>query len=122
MEAQPPLHTNYPERSPVAHLNGVQGVAGSNPAVPIFEKITKQSHSLGDLLRLCAFRRWGEADVAGRPSVRARYWRETQAARRVTLLDLEKLVGLWTEHYRKIDEKDRRRLPLEPIYFFTPEA
>jgi hypothetical protein len=22
-------------RSPVAHLNGVQGVAGSNPAVPI---------------------------------------------------------------------------------------
>ena len=24
-------------RSPVAHLNGVQGVAGSNPAVPIGE-------------------------------------------------------------------------------------
>ncbi len=24
-------------RSPVAHLNGVQGVAGSNPAVPILE-------------------------------------------------------------------------------------
>lgn len=46
----------------------------------------------------------------------------TQATRRVTLLDLEKLVELWKEHYRKIDEKDRRRLPLEPIYFLAPEA
>src|SRR4051812_7356367 len=26
-------------RSPVAHLNGVQGVAGSNPAVPTVENI-----------------------------------------------------------------------------------
>lgn len=46
----------------------------------------------------------------------------TQATRRVTLLDLEKLVDLWTEHYRNIDEKDRRRLPLEPIYFLAPEG
>jgi restriction system protein len=46
----------------------------------------------------------------------------TQASRRVTLLDLEKLVDLWKEHYRKIDEKDRRRLPLEPIYFLAPES
>jgi hypothetical protein len=29
------LHSNGTWRSPVAHLNGVQGVAGSNPAVPI---------------------------------------------------------------------------------------
>ena len=28
-------HRGGTERSPVAHLNGVQGVAGSNPAVPI---------------------------------------------------------------------------------------
>ena len=46
----------------------------------------------------------------------------TQASRRVTLLDLEKLVDLWKEHYRKIDEKDRRRLPLEPIYFLAPPS
>ena len=30
-------------RSPVAHLNGVQGVAGSNPAVPIWWVATEQS-------------------------------------------------------------------------------
>jgi restriction system protein len=46
----------------------------------------------------------------------------TQASRRVTLLDLEKLVDLWKEHYRKIDEKDRRLLPLEPIYFLAPQS
>lgn len=46
----------------------------------------------------------------------------TQPSRRVTLLDLEKLVALWVEHYRKIDEKDRRLLPLEPIYFLAPQG
>lgn len=46
----------------------------------------------------------------------------TQPSRRVTLLDLEKLVDLWTEHYAKIDEKEKRRLPLVPIYFLAPEA
>ena len=35
----PPLGT---WRSPVAHLNGVQGVAGSNPAVPTLEVIHGQ--------------------------------------------------------------------------------
>lgn len=46
----------------------------------------------------------------------------TQPSRRVTLLDLEKLVDLWTEHYAKIDEKEKRRLPLVPIYFLAPEG
>jgi len=46
----------------------------------------------------------------------------TQPSRRVTLLDLEKLVVLWTEHYAKIDEKEKRRLPLVPIYFLAPEG
>lgn len=46
----------------------------------------------------------------------------TQPSRRVTLIDLERLVDLWTEHYLKIDDKDKRRLPLVPIYFLAPEA
>lgn len=46
----------------------------------------------------------------------------TQPSRRVTLLDLERLVDLWTEHYARIDEKEKRRLPLVPIYFLAPEG
>ena len=58
-------------RSPVAHLNGVQGVAGSNPAVPTIcsrgsrmlkdsaEKVLMPGHRLaaGLLLLYAAFRR-----------------------------------------------------------------
>ena len=44
-----------------------------------------------------------------------------QQVRRVTLVDLDRLVKLWKEHYSKLDEAARRRLPLEPIYFLAPE-
>ena len=46
----------------------------------------------------------------------------TQQTRRVTLLDLERLVDLWKEHYARLDEAARRRLPLQPIYFLAPEG
>ncbi len=44
----------------------------------------------------------------------------TQTSRKVTLIDLERLVDLWIEAYGKLDEKSRRRFPLSPIYFLTP--
>jgi restriction system protein len=44
-----------------------------------------------------------------------------QTGRKITLIDLERLVDLWIEAYAKLDEKARRRLPLSPIYFLTPE-
>ena len=46
----------------------------------------------------------------------------TQQNRRVTLIDLERLVDLWTAHYPRLDEGARRRLPLQPIYFLAPES
>jgi restriction system protein len=46
----------------------------------------------------------------------------SQTTRRVTLVDLERLMKLWTEHYSKLDEGARRRLPLQPIYFLAPES
>lgn len=46
----------------------------------------------------------------------------SQQVRRITLIDLERLVDLWTEHYPKLDQAARRRLPLEPIYFLAPES
>jgi restriction system protein len=44
----------------------------------------------------------------------------TQEKRKITLIDLERLVDLWIEYYPKLDENARRRLPLQPIYFLAP--
>ena len=45
-----------------------------------------------------------------------------QTNRKITLIDLDRLVELWIESYRKLDEKARQKLPLTPIYFLTPES
>jgi restriction system protein len=46
----------------------------------------------------------------------------TQQSRKVSLVDLDKLVELWIEYYNKLDDSARRRLPLKPIYFLAPEV
>jgi restriction system protein len=46
----------------------------------------------------------------------------TQEKRKVTLINLEDLVDLWVEHYGKLSDDARRRLPLRPIYFLAPET
>jgi len=45
----------------------------------------------------------------------------TQEKRRITLIDQERLVDLWIEHYDNLEESARRRLPLTPIFFLSPE-
>jgi restriction system protein len=44
----------------------------------------------------------------------------SQEKRRITLVDLDRLVSLWIEHYKKLDETARRLLPLKPIYYLLP--
>jgi len=44
-----------------------------------------------------------------------------QEKRRIMLLDLKRLFDLWTEHYNKIPEAQRRLLPLRPVYYLAPE-
>ena len=44
----------------------------------------------------------------------------TQEKRRVTLIGLDKLFDLWVEHYNKLSDQARRRLPLRPIQFLAP--
>lgn len=46
----------------------------------------------------------------------------TQEKRRVTLADAQKLFDLWIEHYGRLSDEARRRLPIKPIYFLAPEA
>ena len=38
----------------------------------------------------------------------------------LTLLDLRKFVDLWIKNYAKIEESDKRLLPLEPVYYLAP--
>ena len=40
--------------------------------------------------------------------------------RQVTLIDLDRLVSLWIEFSDRLDDTDRQRLPLRPIYFLAP--
>ena len=44
-----------------------------------------------------------------------------QERRKITLIDLEQLVDLWTEFYPKLTDLARERLPLTPIYFLAPK-
>lgn len=40
---------------------------------------------------------------------------------RITLIDLKRLVELWIEHYQKIEESDRKLLPLRSVYYLAHE-
>jgi restriction system protein len=44
-----------------------------------------------------------------------------QERRRVTLIDKGRLLDLWVEHYDKLTQEARQRLPIRPIYFLAPE-
>ncbi len=44
----------------------------------------------------------------------------TQEKRKVTLIDLERLVDLWIQHYGNLTDTARSRLPLKPIHFLAP--
>jgi restriction system protein len=43
----------------------------------------------------------------------------TKETRKLTLVDLEKLVELWVEHYDKVSESDKLLLPLKPVYYLA---
>jgi restriction system protein len=45
-----------------------------------------------------------------------------QERRRLTLLDIQQLYDLWVEHYGKLSDEARRRMPLRPVYFLSPEG
>lgn len=46
----------------------------------------------------------------------------SQERRRLTLIDLSRLVALWVEHFDELLDEDRQRLPLKPVYFLAPLA
>jgi restriction system protein len=50
----------------------------------------------------------------------AREEARTQERRKITLIDLEAFFELWVEHYVKLSQEARQKLPLKPIYFLAP--
>ena len=44
-----------------------------------------------------------------------------QESRRVTLIDIRRLVDLWLQFYEHLDEGAKRRFPLKPIHFLAPQ-
>jgi restriction system protein len=44
----------------------------------------------------------------------------TKETRKLTLLNLEKLVDLWVKNYEKIADSDKLLLPLKPVYYLAP--
>jgi restriction system protein len=46
----------------------------------------------------------------------------TREKRRMTLIDLERLIELWTKFEEKLSDRARQRLPLTPIYFLSPRT
>lgn len=47
--------------------------------------------------------------------------REARAAsKHVDMIDLERFVLLWQQHYSRVNEEGRAMLPLAPIYFLAP--
>jgi restriction system protein len=45
----------------------------------------------------------------------------TQEKRKVTLLDAQGLFDLWVDHYDRLSDEARRRLPIKAIYFLAPD-
>lgn len=43
----------------------------------------------------------------------------TQEKRKITLLDMEKLFDLWVQHYDKLEETEKRLLPLKRVYYLA---
>jgi restriction system protein len=43
-----------------------------------------------------------------------------QDNRRLMLIDMGRLMKMWIEHYEKLSEIDKARLPIRPVYFLAP--
>jgi restriction system protein len=95
----------------------------SAPRIKVQVKRRADRVNVGDLRSFIAV--LGEQDVGifvslGGFSRDAEDEARTRETRKLTLVDLEKLVDLWVEHYEKIAEADKRLLPLKPVYYLAP--
>lgn len=117
--------------SPPGADRGIDLVAHNDPLGTTNPRILVQVKRQGDTkIAVDGLRAFmavlGEQDVgifisAGGFTSEAEREARSQQTRRVTLIDLSRLVQLWIEHFDQLDDEDRNRLPLKPVYYLSTE-
>jgi restriction system protein len=116
--------------APPGKDGGVDIVAFGDPLGTRPPRIKVQVKRHQDAVRVDGVRAFlavlGEEDVGifvntGGFTKDAEHEARSQAMRRITLVDLERLFDLWVEHYGKLEDVTRRRMPVRPIWFLAPE-
>jgi restriction system protein len=115
--------------SPPGADRGIDLVAHNDPLGTTSPRILVQVKRQGDTkIAVDGLRSFlavlGDQDVgiyisAGGFTSEAEREARSQEKRRVTLIDLNRLVALWVEHFDDLDDEDRQRLPLKPVYYLS---
>lgn len=108
---------------------GIDILAHNDPLGTSAPRIKVQVKRRADKIRVDDLRSFmsmlGEQDVGifvstGGFTSEAESEARTKETRKLTLVDLEKLVELWVQHYDKVAESDKLLLPLKPVYYLAP--
>lgn len=115
--------------SPPGADRGIDLVAHTDPLGTTSPRILVQVKRQGDTkIAVDGLRSFlavlGDQDVgiyisAGGFTSEAEREARSQEKRRVTLINLNRLVALWVEHFDSLDDEDRQRLPLKPVYYLS---
>jgi restriction system protein len=120
-------HVNYV--SPPGPDRGLDIVAHTDPLGATGPRIKVQVKRRADKTSVDGIRSFmsllGSQDVGlyvstGGFTTEAEREARAQESRRLTLVDLNRLLELWVEHYDRIPEAERGLLPLRPVYFLDP--
>jgi len=115
--------------SPPGPDRGIDILAHNDPLGTSTPRIKVQVKRRADKINVDGLRAFmallGEQDVGifvstGGFTSDAQSEARTKETRKLTLIDLGKLVELWIEHYGKVTESDKRLLPLKPIHYLAP--
>jgi restriction system protein len=115
--------------SPPGPDKGIDILAHNDPLGTSAPRIKVQVKRRADKINVDGLRAFmallGEQDVGifvstGGFTSDAQVEARTKETRKLTLIDLEKLVDLWIEHYDKVSESDKRLLPLKAIHYLAP--
>lgn len=115
--------------SPPGPDKGIDILAHNDPLGTSAPRIKVQVKRRADKINVDGLRAFmallGEQDVGifvstGGFTSDAEMEARTKETRKLTVIDLEKLVSLWIEHYDEVSESDKRLLPLKPVYYLAP--
>ena len=103
-------------------IAGLDQLGLSDPRVKVQVKHRTSVASVSDVREFLAV--LGQRDVgifvsSGGFTKDAEELVRTHETRRLTLVDLEELLKLWTSNYSKIDETKRRLLPLTAVFYLS---